>query len=154
SGRDRDHPTAEPLLGARPAPFDAPEHLHSGRVRQGGAHRLVTAVNTVEVVEVEGRAAHAHAELARSRLGSVDLVQGQDLTRRPVAVDSPGLHGTTRRSPTATSTPGSAASTRRWPRSAISLRSYRRACGSGSRRISTRSSRRFTIQYSGTHADA
>ena len=65
--RDRDDTPAEPRLGAGSALLDDAEHFHARDVRHRSRHRLVPAVDAVEIVEVQRHRRDADLQLAVAR---------------------------------------------------------------------------------------
>ena len=92
TGRNRDHPPAEPRFRAGSALLDDPEHFHARDVRNRPRHRLVPAVDAVEIVEVERHRRHADLQLAVAGYRWVDVVEVQGVARCAVLVNSPCLH--------------------------------------------------------------
>ncbi len=95
AGGDGDDAPAEPRFGARAAGLHGAEHFHARDIRHRSRHRLVPTVDPVQIVEVERDRRDPDLELARSRFRFVDLVEGQDVARCTVPMDSPGLHDMT-----------------------------------------------------------
>jgi hypothetical protein len=90
--RDRDDALAGPRVGPQSALLDDAEHLHTRRVRQRRPHRLVPAVDAVEVVEVQRHGEDADTDFAGAGLRRVDVLQLQHVGRRAVPMDPPRFH--------------------------------------------------------------
>src|SRR5581483_524674 len=89
AARDGGDPSPDELLTSRPCRLDPPHDLHAGRERQRGRDRAVTAVDPVDVVEVERHGVDRDADLTGAGHPDVDVLDRQDVGGHAMAVDAP-----------------------------------------------------------------